>query len=164
MNQTPSVRVGYCTVIFKMEDSSSEFSFSRSGCFTKAKELSSPYLPISAERTEKFTPFPMLVARSERQSRPWFELRSPSGGGGARGVMVKAMDCKIVVSEFVLQSRYYVHFRARYEPPYPPCYGLNSTTTVLQGDWLWHLIAYKGWYAIKQRNQTSGHQFHFHRR
>ena len=28
-----------------------------------------------------------------------------------RGVMVKVMDCKIVVSEFVLQSRYYVHFR-----------------------------------------------------
>ena len=28
------------------------------------------------------------------------------------GVMVKAMDCGIVVSEFVLQSRYYVQFRA----------------------------------------------------
>ena len=28
------------------------------------------------------------------------------------GVMVKAMDCGIVVSEFVLQSRYYVHIRA----------------------------------------------------
>ena len=26
--------------------------------------------------------------------------------------MVKAMDSGIVVSEFVLQSRYYVHFRA----------------------------------------------------
>ena len=26
------------------------------------------------------------------------------------GVMVKAMDCGIVVREFVLQSRYYVHF------------------------------------------------------
>ena len=26
--------------------------------------------------------------------------------------MVKAMDCGIVVREFVLQSRYYVHFRA----------------------------------------------------
>ena len=29
-----------------------------------------------------------------------------------RGVMVKAMDCGIVVSEFELQLRYYVHFRA----------------------------------------------------
>ena len=27
-------------------------------------------------------------------------------------VMVKVMGCGIVVSEFVLQSRYYVHFRA----------------------------------------------------
>ena len=31
--------------------------------------------------------------------------------GCPRGVMVKAMDCGIVVREFVLQSRYYVHFR-----------------------------------------------------
>ena len=29
----------------------------------------------------------------------------------SRGVMVKAIDFEIVVSEFVLQSRYYVHFR-----------------------------------------------------
>ena len=29
-----------------------------------------------------------------------------------RGVMVKAMDCGIVVCEFILQSCYYVHFRA----------------------------------------------------
>ena len=28
-----------------------------------------------------------------------------------RGVMVKAMDCEIVISEFELQSRYYLHFR-----------------------------------------------------
>ena len=32
--------------------------------------------------------------------------------GGPRGVMVKVMDCGIVVREFVLQSRYYVNFRA----------------------------------------------------
>ena len=48
--------------------------------------------------------------------------------------MVKAMDCGIDVSEFVLQSRYYVHFPADtlgkgMNPPYPPSYGLNSTTT-----------------------------------
>ena len=30
---------------------------------------------------------------------------------GPRGVMVKALDCEIVVSEFELQSHYYVHFR-----------------------------------------------------
>ena len=32
--------------------------------------------------------------------------------GCLRGVMVKVIDCGIVVREFVLQSRYYVHFRA----------------------------------------------------
>ena len=32
--------------------------------------------------------------------------------GCPRGVLVKAMDSGIVVREFVLQSRYYVHFRA----------------------------------------------------
>ena len=55
------------------------------------------------------------------------------------GVMVKAMDCGIVVSEFVLQSRYHIHFRANtlgkgMNLPYPPIYGLNSTTTVLLGE------------------------------
>ena len=32
--------------------------------------------------------------------------------GCPRGIMVKAMDCGIVVSKFVLQSRYYVHLQA----------------------------------------------------
>ena len=33
-------------------------------------------------------------------------------GGCPRGVMVKAMDCRIVVNEFILQSRYNIHFWA----------------------------------------------------
>ena len=49
-------------------------------------------------------------------------------------VIFKAMACGSVVSEFVLQSRICVHFRERYEPPNPPSYGLNSTTTVLLGE------------------------------
>ena len=61
--------------------------------------------------------------------------------GCLRGVMVKEMDCGIVGSEFVLQSRYYVHFRTNtlgkgMNPPYPPNNGLNSTTTVLLGEWV----------------------------
>ena len=32
--------------------------------------------------------------------------------GGPRGVMVKAMERRMKVSEFKLQSRYYVHFWA----------------------------------------------------
>ena len=37
-------------------------------------------------------------------------LLEKQGGRWTRGVMVKAMDCEIVVNEFELQSRYYVHF------------------------------------------------------
>ena len=33
-------------------------------------------------------------------------------GGCPRGVMVKVMDCEIVVREYVVQSCYYIHFRA----------------------------------------------------
>ena len=67
-----------------------------------------------------------------------FFLKLPSHLWGCpRRVMVKAMDCGIVVCEFALQSRYYVHWE-RYEPTYPPSYGLNSTTAVLLGEWLWH--------------------------
>ena len=65
--------------------------------------------------------------------------KNQRGGGGPRGVMVKAMDCGIVVREFVLQSRYTIHFRANtlgkgMKPPYPPSYWLNSTSTVLLGE------------------------------
>ena len=33
-------------------------------------------------------------------------------GEVSSGVTVKAMDCRIALSEFVFQSRYYVHFRS----------------------------------------------------
>ena len=39
-------------------------------------------------------------------------LLTNSHMGCPRGVMVKALDCGVVVCEFVLQSCYYVHFRA----------------------------------------------------
>ena len=69
--------------------------------------------------------------------------------GCTRGVMVKAMDCGIVVTRVrtpvallrLLSDKYPWE---RYEPPYPPSYGLNSTTTVLLEGWLWHEITYKG--------------------
>ena len=77
----------------------------------------------------------------------------------SRGVMVKATDCGIVVSEFELQLRYYVHFQTcpweKYEPPNPPSYGLNSTTTVLLEGESWHWITQGGWYAIKQNKHTN---------
>ena len=64
-------------------------------------------------------------------------------GGYPRGVVVKALNYRIVISEFELQSRYYVLFRTNtlwegYEPPYPPTYGFNSITAVLLEGWIWH--------------------------
>ena len=41
-----------------------------------------------------------------------FPFNTIALGGCPRVVMVKTMDCGIVVGEFVLQSRYDVHFRA----------------------------------------------------
>ena len=38
-------------------------------------------------------------------------LKRKNCGGCPRAVMVKAMDCEIVVSEFELQLHYYDHFR-----------------------------------------------------
>ena len=75
------------------------------------------------------------------------------------GVMVKATDYRIVQSEHELQSSYYVHLREntfvkRYEPLYPPSYGLNSSTSVLLG-WTWHQIIYIGWYTIKQKKPNQ---------
>ena len=63
--------------------------------------------------------------------------------GSPCGVMVKVNDCRIVVSKFELQSRYYVHFwtntlRKGKTSPYPPSYGLNSTSTVLLEGWIWY--------------------------
>ena len=49
--------------------------------------------------------------------------------------MANVLDCDIVVSEFELQSRYYLHFETnttgkRHELPYPPTINLlNSITT-----------------------------------
>ena len=46
------------------------------------------------------------------------------GGLSLRGVMAEMLDCGHDVSEFKLQSLYYVYFRTnafweRYNPPYP---------------------------------------------
>ena len=69
--------------------------------------------------------------------------------------MVKAMDYGIVVSEFVLQSRYYIHFQTN---------TLWKVWTPLSSQlWIkeYHYcssrsmalaLTYKGWYAFKQTN------------
>ena len=40
----------------------------------------------------------------------WFEANLTQERVCLRGLMVKAMDCGIVVSEFEFQSRYYIPF------------------------------------------------------
>ena len=101
-----------------------------------------------------------LIPNQTRHGKPSFHLYKPnpiqnlfalcimyrttSGLITLQSLIVKAMDCGIIVSEFELQSNYYVHFMANtlrkgtYELPYPPSYGFNSTTTVLLGERLWH--------------------------
>ena len=59
------------------------------------------------------------------------------------GVMVKAMDCRIVVSDFEFQSRYYVHFQTNTLGKgrnllILPAYGLNNITAVYLEGCLWH--------------------------
>ena len=54
-------------------------------------------------------------------------------GGGPRGIMVKVLTPVALLR--LLSGKYPWE---RYEPPYPPSYGLNSATAVLLGEWLWH--------------------------
>ena len=61
----------------------------------------------------------------------------------AGGLMATKLDCDIVVSEFEIQSRYYVHFRTNtpgkdMNPLMPQSYGLNSISTIFLQRWLWH--------------------------
>ena len=63
--------------------------------------------------------------------------------GCPRGVMVIVMDCanrseRVRAPVALLRSLSGKYPWERYEPPYPPSYRLNSTTTVLFGEWLWH--------------------------
>ena len=60
------------------------------------------------------------------------------------GIMVKTMDCRIVVSEFELHLHYYIHPWERYEPPYSPSHGLNNIIAVHREWWLCLYITYKG--------------------
>ena len=60
----------------------------------------------------------------------------------AHGTIVKVLDCGLKVSEFKLQSCYYVHFwtntLGKGMNHLMPHYGLISTTAVLLQGWLCH--------------------------
>ena len=69
-------------------------------------------------------------------------------------------DYEMMVTEFELRSRYYIHFRTNTLEKVVnllilPCYGLNSIITILLQERFWHLITLGGWFAIKQRYQKS---------
>ena len=81
------------------------------------------------------------------QTRPGFELVSPcpfpmtiTGTFKSSGLLNRRKRVRIPVALFGSLSVKYPW--ERYEPSYPPSYGLNSTTTVLA-------------YGIKQRKQTN---------
>ena len=66
-------------------------------------------------------------------------------GGGAHSVMVKAMDCRIVVRGFELHSHYYIDFWTNtLGKGINPLILLamfflkNSTGYVLREEWLWN--------------------------
>ena len=62
-----------------------------------------------------------------------FYMESP------HGVVINLLDCDVIVIQFKFQLDD----------------GLNSTTPVIQQEWLLQWITHKGWYAIKQRHQTK---------
>ena len=58
-------------------------------------------------------------------------------------VMEKVLDCDLKVSEFELQSHYYIHFQMNIlgkgmNPLSLHNYGLNDITAILLQGWLWH--------------------------
>ena len=73
--------------------------------------------------------------------------------------MAKLLGCVLEVSEFELQSRYYVHFRIDTLDK-----GMNllilpsmrySVSLLFLRGWPCHYITQKSWYATKQRKQNQ---------
>ena len=72
--------------------------------------------------------------------------------------MSKMLNYVLEVSEFELQSRYYVHIRTDtlgkvWTHLSFPALGLNSIIAVLLQIWLW--ITHKGQYSIKKEAKTK---------
>ena len=99
----------------------------------------------------------------------WYRTHTSSFRWCLRGVMLKAQHNGIVVSEFELQSRYYVHFLTNtigesYEPSYLPSYELNSPTTVLLEGWIWHWVTswkFKCHYTKNNHILCTRNKFHY---
>ena len=67
--------------------------------------------------TDYFRKEKKIQPRNKRSKWPtinrpaYHERKQNEAENNYNGVMVKALDCEIVVSEFELQQRYYVHFQ-----------------------------------------------------
>ena len=64
------------------------------------------------------------------------EVNRPEMIGQTVKVRIRSTRVRIPVA--LLRSLSGKYPWERYKPSYPPSYGLNSTTTVLLGEWLWH--------------------------
>ena len=74
--------------------------------------------------------------------------------------MVKAIDCGIVESDFVLKSRYYVPFPANtlgkgMKPLIFPAKGEIVPLQIFKENNFGIKLLKNGWYPIKQRNQIN---------
>ena len=80
--------------------------------------------------------FSLWITKVFTERKPKFNRKSYSSWGCPHGVMVKAVDLlnrrkRVRTPVSLLRSLSGKYPCKRYEPPYPPSYGLNSTTTVL---------------------------------
>ena len=112
------------------------FSFSQTGCHTKAKEPNLSYnLPIARRRIVRFITFSRVSALCEMQIA--------SAMIWNRGIMAKVLDCGAEVSEFELQSRNYVHFRTN-------TFGKGMNPFILPSvGWIVSLLFFKDSFGIQ---------------
>ena len=73
------------------------------------------------------------------------------------------LDWNNIVNKFKFQLCNCNHFQTNslckyITSSYASCYGLHSTTTILQQEWIWLKITHEDWNAIKLRNQIKPNQ------
>ena len=150
-----------------------EFSVSQTGCNNKNQSLSY-YLPTAGGRILRVITFPSY--QTIVKFKYWIHYLTPHAFSygissqwkanlsihsvilfsriqimvfSPRGVMVKAMDCRIVVSELGLRTRYYVHFLTNtlgkvgdLNRGWPECFfSITTTPTCGEGRYYFSWIA-----------------------
>ena len=75
--------------------------YSLHSCIDASTQSSMLMSPLSPPFLDTYSLCYLFGAIAHCHQFPW---------GCPHGVMVKVMDCRIIVSEFKLQSRYYIHY------------------------------------------------------